>query len=1397
MKVKSIILSGLLACSPPLTSVFFAAPAHAAMENKVKEEILIKEEISKGIVHTQKQVKNFHDTDRAEHINVLEADLDDPSIEVMTSKAIDSVVAKEELVRQANRETIRGNDVVAGVNGDMFSVTTGVNMGLQVKNGTLLINHNSITDVEKFPVFGMDKQGEAFIDTLSMKGALKLGKSTEVISALNRNENVGGKLAIYTRGMNQQHELLFNDPTGAFTNNGALAVISGIDASSGLKAGKRYKGKIEKVYTSTEKIKIPENSVILAGFGQKADWLRTAGEEGKSVSFTFDLYKGKEEQKVNDVKEAVSSYNWLIKDGKPLTEQEMLNMGYDKALVSSLNARTAIGIKQDGDVVAVSVDKDGPTFSDSKGVTLPEMANLLQEAGAVQAIGLDGGGSTEMVARAKGKSEVKTVNHPSDGKSRQVTNGILFVNKATASTKVGEVIVDKKITMFKGSSYPFNLRTTDKNGNPLDPSNRPVVWESSIGEVSKTGTLIATETGVGSVSAIVDGVRGSADVHVVDQLDSLTFNDTDPVVLQQGEAKQFSFKGMKDGDPVVIDTNSIKWSMDEQIGTFDKDGILHTNQNVENGKTAKITAEIGGVKQSINVLIGLKESLLDDFEHADINKYSTNKSYVNSYDISISDEQVKSGNYSLKLSYDYSGWKTGNGAMYITSKEKPSTNNMPRSIGMWVYGDNKAPWLRAQVTDGTGANKTVSFTGEGGVDWTGWKYVQAPIDPSWKLPLSLNQIYAVEIDKTHQGDALYGGELFIDNVRFVYTDNEDLAGPTFANIKPADDTVYDNEFTVSADVTDDISGVDANSITLSVDGQKIHHTYDEASGRISASLNEVAEGMHVISMAATDKAGNVAIPKVERTFTVDLSEDTEKPVLSEVTPTETAIEKTNTPRIAFKLVDKKSGIDAKDIEVKVDEKALDVEYDENTGWGYALVSAAIPNGIHNFTIRAKDRSENKLDTLKRSFTIDAIRQPKNKNQYNISIIPDTHTSEYGRQAFEQAMKDDTGLVIHMGDMVDQSNEQEWMQVKKDVELVKEKPFVALAGNHEAFQGNLDSYQALFGSSTYHFEYGNALIVVLNTAYGQGLNASDSMQLDYLQEVLKRNKKQQVLVFTHVPTKDDFGTAHEMNTQDTRNFEKVLETYKKENPDTNLNVFFGHLHLLQQWEKNGVTYTITGNAAQKGYVSNENGNILGTGILHINENESTYKYAPFLTELHPVDEAINRNGVLKIAEGATRQLHVVGDFREISSNYLLNLTKFDLLQMNWSSSQSKVVKVDEKGIITAEKKGKSTITIKTGDKVVTLPIEVVPASKINPVKIEANPTDENIVVGKSTDLQVTATDMYNNQFALSPTLVKWSTKEKEITISKQGRLKASKSGIYHISYQYKGRAGELIVNVKEK
>ena len=79
------------------------------------------------------------------------------------------------------------------------------------------------------------------------------------------------------------------------------------------------------------------------------------------------------------------------------------------------------------------LDRHRKHARDEKGMTLDELALYLLQQKCVEAINMDGGGSSTLVLSGefygRDKQENYVQNKPSDGKERAVVNGIVVIEK--------------------------------------------------------------------------------------------------------------------------------------------------------------------------------------------------------------------------------------------------------------------------------------------------------------------------------------------------------------------------------------------------------------------------------------------------------------------------------------------------------------------------------------------------------------------------------------------------------------------------------------------------------------------------------------------------------------------------------------------------------------------------------------------------------------------------------------------------------------------------------------------------------------------------------------------------------------------------------------------------------
>ena len=168
--------------------------------------------------------------------------------------------------------------------------------------------------------------------------------------------------------------------------------------------------RLEKIFIGQGNTKINDGNLVLSGSGKGAEALRLLWHRAKNgvVERTFTIRL----RTTPDALESIGGTPILIRDGKPAYDNA------STAFVQAQHPRTIVGWTKKGETLLVTVD--GRQLGHSAGMTIPEAARMMLKLGAVDAINLDGGGSTTFVVRGK------VLNKPSDrlisigGKTREV-----------------------------------------------------------------------------------------------------------------------------------------------------------------------------------------------------------------------------------------------------------------------------------------------------------------------------------------------------------------------------------------------------------------------------------------------------------------------------------------------------------------------------------------------------------------------------------------------------------------------------------------------------------------------------------------------------------------------------------------------------------------------------------------------------------------------------------------------------------------------------------------------------------------------------------------------------------------------------------------------------------------
>lgn len=884
-RLISMLMSSFLIGNICITSTI---NAYAAAQKE--DLIIINEKIANGVQYIE-QRRSYYSEDKKEiqlkqTLNIIKADLNNKDVGLIFAKAKDVALAKDTLSKQIAQEKAKNNSVIGGINGDFFNMIIGANVGPQIKEGTPLIGYTCKADESRYPIFGIDKDNKPFIESLSFNGKLvkddpilnnpnaDVEEASVLIDSVNRfDEFQVNKFAVKNNLMvlTPDYSLDGKVKQSAYAPSEVLTVIRGLDGP--ILLDKPVTGVVESIGAGSKEVTIPKDGIVIAANGTKANWVKENLKAGDTVRFNLGFSK-------KDIVNAMGGYNYLVKDGKALSAEAMISAGVDKFLATSRKPRTAIGITEDNKVIALTVGGGQASAAFSQGATLPEMADLMVELGAKVALNFDGGGSTQMNVRHYGDTANIIANTPSEGSERAITNAILFTNKAPITNVAGDIILKENIIIYKNSAYNFSLKGVDTNLHPMDFSDKKVDWsiKGEVGQVTSKGEFIAGDkSGIGEVKASLDGITGSAKVMVLDSLGSLSLTDKDTILLRQGDTHQFSIKASNGkGESVIIDNKAVKWSVTSDSLQIDEKGLLKVTAKEAIGE---VIVEAGGQKASVKIE-GLKDVVtIEDFEHNDEGLYRIGGFVGGTGQISA--EQSWTGNQSYKISYNYEEkWTrefngtidfipTGINSNGADTTSKYISKIRPKKIGMQVYGNAIAPWLRGVIVDGSGKETTIDFAKS--IDWKDeWKNVYAEIPQNLPLPITLKKIYMVETDKTLN----YKGTVYFDNIRFVYIDNEDLTRPVAStkieNVYPKNNSIVKNTSPIIiANIYDELVGVDVKNISITIDGNELTPYYDVKTGFISAiSKTNLSVGKHVLIINAKNNNGQSAL-RVRNEFIVE------------------------------------------------------------------------------------------------------------------------------------------------------------------------------------------------------------------------------------------------------------------------------------------------------------------------------------------------------------------------------------------------------------------------------------------------------------------------------------------------------------------------------------------------
>jgi putative cell wall-binding protein len=172
-----------------------------------------------------------------------------------------------------------------------------------------------------------------------------------------------------------------------------------------------------------ETLSVPDDGALLLGFGTARETVTALAPQTATAETSLEISEpapGREADRWAEVALALTGGPHILRDGERTEGWDLEGFG---PAHHSRHPRTAVGVTPDGTLLLVSVD--ARRDERSVGLGTAELASFFQELGAVEAVMLDGGGSTTMT------QDTVVVNEPSNGAPNPVANALFVHHRET------------------------------------------------------------------------------------------------------------------------------------------------------------------------------------------------------------------------------------------------------------------------------------------------------------------------------------------------------------------------------------------------------------------------------------------------------------------------------------------------------------------------------------------------------------------------------------------------------------------------------------------------------------------------------------------------------------------------------------------------------------------------------------------------------------------------------------------------------------------------------------------------------------------------------------------------------------------------------------------------------
>ena len=760
-------------------------------------------------------------------------------ITYMPNKAVTPIVTfgdvltdKSKVSTMAKQLEEQGYRVVAGINGDFYNVGTGLPIGIVVTDGLL-----RSSDAGYYAV-GFRKDGSAVLGKPGVKVTADLGykdaasgiRITRQLAGVNKARVSAGGIYLYTYEFNDRH-------TTGNTEAGIDVICSVEDGQ--LAIGDTLTLRVEQVVEAAAATAIREGQVVLS-VNLKSDAYHVNALRYVPVGAEINVDVTAASDEWNDVDYAVGALYSLVENG---------------AAVSGLQAgaapRTAVGQRADGSLVFYTIDGRKPGHS--IGASMSQVAARLIELGCETALCLDGGGSTTLSITEPDELAAKTVNKPSEGSERAVTNHIFLVADNEPSGRLSHFYVSADYDyVLAGSKVNISAAAVDTNFIPME--KRYDLWASD-GELD--GNVLTTPSRGGDITVTAESgsKHGETTVHAIKTPDSVSIRNSSGTVLKEltvspGSTTALTAAAVYSHLPLKADPEAFTWTVEGNIGTIDQQGRF----TAATPGTGTITASAGGQSATVNVTVSkMALKTVEDFESG--NTIFNALGYGANFERVNGSEYVRLGRGSGKMSYTLNLYNdTGTGYVSEMRFKNPVSVSPYSLLNFWVYGDNSGNTLSLLYSDGTKSGLKAQVAT---LDFSGWKQVSVNLNSVQELEgLAVD----CEADISLNTDGRYGA-IYLDQMVLSYNGVVDNAVPTV--------TMTPSGTFLTATISDAVDGVlPKSAVSVTWDGRKQDFTYNTATGVLSTPV--ISDGRpHRVTITAKDASGNIG----RASYDVPVAED--------------------------------------------------------------------------------------------------------------------------------------------------------------------------------------------------------------------------------------------------------------------------------------------------------------------------------------------------------------------------------------------------------------------------------------------------------------------------------------------------------------------------------------------